>query len=60
MVALCNVMLVQMRFPIVVTLGETRHGCFSQCIAGADVVQAQIEFVVTQWGNYEACLLAAM
>ena len=46
-VALCNVMLVQMRFPIVVTLAEARHVCFSQCNAGADVVQAQIKFVVT-------------
>ena len=26
---------------------EARHGCFSQCDAGADVVQAQIEFIVT-------------
>ena len=26
----------------VVTLGEARHDCFSQCDAGADAVQAHI------------------
>ena len=34
-------------FVSVVTLGEARHDCFSQCNAGADVVQAHMWCVVT-------------
>ena len=30
----------------IVTLGEARHDCFSQCNAGADVVQARMWCVV--------------
>ena len=42
MIAFRHVMLVQAHMLCVVALGEARRDCFSQCNAGADVVQGHM------------------